>query len=231
MKQHQGFYDLDFVKQGHKYSVGHYAHRNEIISSTLAKYKPVNVLELCGAEGHLAKLILQKCHTVQEYLFSDFSAVGLGMAHAMLDGLRTNAKVAIRNIDADNIDEIELKSGGLDHYDCYCNTASEHLINDREIVKALSPGTLIYMCLPNFECDGHVRSYRTYQHVLDRWDDIIDIREVIQTENTYGRQIVRRVRSYIQRHRRGALVRFFENLFGCEVIGNKMKFNIIGYRR
>jgi hypothetical protein len=79
MKENKTFYNEDFRKNPFYYSRGHYAVRNRMVAERLKPFKLGYVLEIAGAEGHLAKCILQTCN-VESYDFTDYSDVGLERA-------------------------------------------------------------------------------------------------------------------------------------------------------
>ena len=170
MKQPQAWYEDIMTREWGRYSRGAYVKKDQMMVSILKPHAPKRVFEPCGAEGNLARMMVESIPSIEEYALSDFVNFAV---ERMSESLADLPKITVTRIDIDE------EYAGIDfrRFDLFLCTAFEHLVNDREILQALSKGTKVALCLPNFGGKGHVRLFRTFEEIESRYGDLVHILE------------------------------------------------------
>jgi hypothetical protein len=170
LKQPQAWYEAIMTKEWGRYSRGAYVKKDQMMVSILKPHAPKRVFEPCGAEGNLARMMVESVPSIEEYALSDFVNFAV---ERMMESLADLPKITVTRIDIDE------EYAGIDfrRFDLFLCTAFEHLANDREILQALSKGTTVALCLPNFGGKGHVRLFRTFEEIESRYGDLVHILE------------------------------------------------------
>ena len=166
--QSEEYYNRILKIEWGRYSKGPYAARDKLLADMLRPHNPVRVIEVCGAEGYLAKLLVDSCPTIQRYLLSDFSAYAIERMKPL-----ASPKLEVRRIDVDK------EYGTIDFYpfDTFICTALEHVQFDRELLSALEEGTTVALSLPTTNAVEHIRFYPTFHDVETRYSGILKILE------------------------------------------------------
>ncbi|MEX2591719.1 MAG: class I SAM-dependent methyltransferase [Anditalea sp.] len=223
MKKPVSFYDKDIKSNPNQYSGGHYVERNRKLSEMLLDHNPKVIFELAGAEGNFAYHIL-KSPNIERYTFTDFSNEALKIARKEIGN---DERVEFLNFDAENYKD--LKNYQFDTFVC---NSLEHFNNDIPIIEALRSGTVVCLCLPNFDWEGHVRSFRSFEEIKDRYGNYLDFKDVHEFEVSYSaRKIFQRLRAFIFKKKYSKLISLFLSLLGLESIGNKRKWNIVALKK
>ena len=156
------------TKEWGRYSRGAYVQKDRVMVSMLKPYSPKRVFEPCCAEGGLARMMVESIPSIEEYVASDFVNFAV---ERMTESLADLPKIAVKLIDIDE----EYADIDFQHFDLFLCTAFEHLSQDREILQALSPGTKVGLCVPNFGGKGHVRLFKSFEAIEGRYGDLIRI--------------------------------------------------------
>ena len=82
----------------------------------------------------------------------------------------TNNKFLIDPFDADD------SECSLDGFNVFICISLEHIEKDLEIISKLKPGTIVSICSPNFDCDGHVRHFESMEVFRSRYEHVINVR-------------------------------------------------------
>lgn len=217
------YYSADFKKNAGKYSSKHYETRNISIAEKIKAYNPKIIFEVAGAEGNLAFHIL-KNNNIQKYIFSDYCPEAIELAKKQIGD---DPRIEFIQFDANNSSEI----ANLEFDTFICNSL-EHIQNDRELIRQLKPNTLIITSLPNFLCEGHLRSFKTLDEVKGRYSNMIDFIDIEEKQAIYSsKKLFIQFRAFLYRNRYNKFIDFVSNALGVEIIGNKKKFNIIGRKK
>lgn len=161
------FYDEDFLKHKGTYSKGDYKRRNKILAKQICKCNPERVFEFAGSEGQLAEMVLSLKPNVI-YDWTDFSKQALKLSQVHLSRFK-NCRLKILDIDQ-NYGLVDWQQ-----YDVVVSTSLEHLVNDRGIIGSIKPCTYVFLCLPNFDAPGHIRYFKTWKEIDDRYSDLLNI--------------------------------------------------------
>lgn len=221
------FYNSDFLKAGGAYSKGHYAQRNKQFAEYLKNISVKTVFEAACAEGNLAWYILSNNKEIVRYTASDYAEEGLKLAYTNLKEFIDSGRAELVNIDAEKWRQIaEYKP------EMFICTCLEHLQNDLKIIAALPKGAWIVMSLPNFMCQGHLRSFKTMKNVYERYGHEMHFVRVWEQELRYSKlNIFFKIRKLLYKYRYKRPLAMFADLFGFEIYGAKKKFNIIGVKK
>lgn len=223
MKKPASYYDQDFKSHPNQYSASHYIVRNQILSEMLLKHHPKEIFELAGAEGNFAYHLL-KSPDIAHYIFTDFSNEALKVARKEIGN---DERVEFLNFDAENYQDLEKFQ-----FDTFVCSSLEHFINDIPILETLKGGTLICLCLPNFDHESHIRSFKSFEEIKDRYGNYLDFKEVQEFEVFYSpRKIFQRLRNFIFKRRYSKLISLLLSLLGLESVGNKKKWNIVAIKK
>ncbi len=223
------YYNEDFRKHGGAYSSGFYASRNRHIALKIKELKlfPKVCFEIACAEGNLAYNILKEHKQITKYYLSYYADEALKLASKNLAEFAN--KTILFNLDAENYDEIAKYK-----FDTFICTCLEHIRNDRQIIKSLPLGTIIIISLPNFSWPGHLRTFRSLENCFERYEDLIhfiwwDVQDLQKySSSIFG--IFYKIRSWLYRNRYNKIINRICNLFGLDIVGSKLKYNLIGIR-
>lgn len=170
MKKSQSWYEDIVTKEWGRYSKGAYAERDRILTSMLKLYSPRRIFEPCGAEGFLARVIVESIPSIEEYIISEFVHYAV---ERMTKDLADLPKITVKLIDIDE----EYTDIDFRRFDLFVCTAFEHLVNDREILQVLPQGIKVALCLPNFGGHSHLRLFKSFEEIEARYGDLIQILE------------------------------------------------------
>jgi len=170
VKQPQSWYEEIMTREWGRYSRGAYVQKDRTMVSMLKPHAPKRVFEPCGAEGNLARMMVESIPSIEEYVLSDFVNFAV---QKMTESLADFPQVRVMRIDIDE------EYAGIDfqRFDLFVCTSLEHLVHDREVLQALSPGTRLGLCLPNFGGKGHIHLFRSFEEIESRYGDLIRILE------------------------------------------------------
>ena len=108
-------------------------------------------VELCFAFQHKATGI-------------DFSRVAIQKAKAE----NPNLKFEVVDFHNDKIDFSKYNT-------CTILEVLEHIENDIELLAKIPQGMMVYLSVPNFDSESHVRYFKDMDEVINRYCDLIDI--------------------------------------------------------
>jgi hypothetical protein len=160
------YYTEDMAIQGGAYSEGHYKARNKAFAPMILGAHPKEVIEVACAEGALARTILGMDQAIVHYDLSDFCPAAVELAKKNNPDPRANAFVLDIDTEYDRVK--------WEFYDTFISTSLEHIVHDREIIASLVSGTTVALCLPNFDCEGHVRFFDSCPQAMARYEDLVD---------------------------------------------------------
>jgi 2-polyprenyl-3-methyl-5-hydroxy-6-metoxy-1,4-benzoquinol methylase len=173
------YIDSDEYKKHYAESV-YYPVWDCVKSSLLTDEKILDVG--CGC-GHLASMLLD--NGFYDYTGVDFSSVAVGQAKR-------------------EVPEFKFVCADLNDFDFapYADHAIvatevfEHIEDDIALIKRL-PKNKIVFSVPNFEANGHVRTYPSLDYITERYKDVIDIyriesfgRDRVKFKSTQGSPII-----------------------------------------
>ncbi len=175
-------YNLIYAKETRHYNK-HYLHSPYLkVWQKVASYIDSNstVVDIGCGTGQVMELLLDK--GVQHYTGYEFSTVAIDKANSLLSVRNDNDKAEIVYQDLYELTDIK-------NADFYISIeVMEHLIEDKKVISVIPVGKQVIITVPNYLGGSHVRKFDNEQQVLDRYSDLIDIREI--TEMRYGSGLI-----------------------------------------
>lgn len=135
------------------------------------------ILEIGCGTGQLAALIARNSEGVS-YVGFDFSPERIEVARSRHIGDVARFEVA----DAYTTSLVENREWDA----VVCTEVLEHLEGDLEILGRIPPGTRVLATVPDFPADGHVRFFRTAEHVVVRYAPFFKRLDVTEIKNRNG---------------------------------------------
>ena len=169
LSQDSAYYeDFHTEEELHRYNEGLYAARNRIVLDHLSSMLPEqsHVLDLAAGSWYIAYRLL-KDDRVASYTWNDFNPKLVKLVKRRL----SDRRFYVDPFDADD------SECSLDEFNVFICISLEHIEKDLEIISKLKPGTIISICSPNFDCDGHVRHFESIQDFKSRYETAMSIEQ------------------------------------------------------
>jgi len=165
-----------------------YAVRNAIITAMMAGAEPAptRVLELACACGFLAEMVMKRFPKV-EYTCTNFSPLYLQYTEAQLDHY---PKCCVLPVNADVDTNKDLNEDNFKPYDTVVCTSLEHLKNDLGLIVEIPSGTRFYFSVNNIFQPGHFRAFDDADEVRERYEDLLDIQNIVTVPRYFNFYIV-----------------------------------------
>jgi len=139
--------------------------------------KPINVLEIGAGFGFTLIKILQEFKP-ETYVAYEFSS-SVYHIRGLLHNLKSNSEVFILKKSFRDMFAPEL-------YDCVIALEIfEHIIWDLEFIERLAPGTRVFFSVPTKPGKFHVRHFENEKEITDRYEDLLDFKEMIFVPNKW----------------------------------------------
>jgi 2-polyprenyl-3-methyl-5-hydroxy-6-metoxy-1,4-benzoquinol methylase len=123
-----------------------------------------NIIDLGCGPGHFASLF--KNGDDVSYTGYDFSVVAIEQA------IKRNKNVKNMSFKVQNLNEIKIDK----KHNFYTSFEFlEHISFDREILGKLQTNDNILFSVPNYDSRGHVRHYKSFNEIVDRYKDLLEI--------------------------------------------------------
>lgn len=134
-----------------------------------------NIIDLGCGPGHFASLFKNEDDVL--YTGYDFSVVAIEQA---IERNKNNKNITFK---VQNLKEIELDKKN-NFYTSF--EFLEHISFDREILTKLQTKDNILFSVPNYDSKGHVRHYKSFGEIVERYKDLMEINLIheIKTNKT-----------------------------------------------
>lgn len=162
------YYESDNRDHMANYATGHYLERNTRQAEMISKHHFSSVIELGGSEGGLCGIVASQNPGIR-YHITDLTDAAVSYYKTKF-GNSENVTYSKLDADADHID--------WSNYDAFFCNSLEHFKHDLRVIKQIPKGTLVSICLPNFQCVGHYRTFSCTDDIIDRYGDHIDFIEM-----------------------------------------------------
>ena len=138
--------------------------------------KPNKILELGCGVGQFANMLFD--NNIDNYTGIDFSTVAIKKA------IEKNKKGRFIPINLYSQQATELIR---QHNYIICLETLEHLQNDLDVVAAIKPGTTFIFSLPDFDCESHVRYFKSKQDLIKRYKHLLNFTScsIFKIKNIY----------------------------------------------
>ena len=136
-----------------------------VAKGMLSEIKNPQILDLGCGSGQFAHMLWDSGYLC--YSGVDFSKEALGIAQGLSPQVFEWADIREYQPNWDNFNVVVILE------------VLEHLNEDRELIVKIPAGKHIIFSVPSFDDEAHVRTFRNKPQVHERYDDLIDISEIV----------------------------------------------------
>jgi 2-polyprenyl-3-methyl-5-hydroxy-6-metoxy-1,4-benzoquinol methylase len=162
-------YYNEMFKKGYQYrehyKTSPYLTIYNVAKGMLTEIPNPQILELGCGSGQFAHMLWDSGYLC--YSGVDFSETALGIAQGLSPQVFEWADILEYEPNWDNFNVVVMLE------------VLEHITNDLELVKKIPSGKHIIFSLPSFDDPSHVRKFNTTEQVMDRYDKLIHITEMV----------------------------------------------------
>jgi len=169
-------YDEHWSQRG-SYMREHPYERSVVEMIKRSGHKPVNILEIGAGFGFTVLKILREFEP-ETYVAYEFSSAVYHI-RGLLYNFKSNSEVFLFKKSFRDMSSPEL-------YDCIIALEIfEHITWDLEFIERLAPGAKVFFSVPNKPGKFHVRHFENEKEIMDRYESILDIKEITFVPNKW----------------------------------------------
>lgn len=132
----------------------------------------VKILDIGCGPGQVAQMFLEA--GIKNYFGIDFSEEALSMAQKRVESLVSYPeKMFLR----ENITSSKAYSK-LDYNTVFMLEVLEHIEKDILILKKIKENSILFISVPNFEDNSHIRKFKNEREIEERYGEVIDIQKI-----------------------------------------------------